>query len=97
MAGEWGMNLHGKVYVDSSAAIGVVRRKGNGKLRHIRVGMLWVQEKQETGELQYQKVLGSENPGDMMTKYLPGKAIEKHMLMLGFVSLTGRARKSLRL
>ena len=36
--------VEGEVYVDSSAALAVVGRKGNGKLRHIRVGHLWVQQ-----------------------------------------------------
>ena len=35
LARDWGWELGGEVYVDSAAALGVVRRKGNGKLRHI--------------------------------------------------------------
>ena len=42
---DWGKEVEGEVYVDSSAAIGVAHRKGNGKLRHVRVGLLWIQEK----------------------------------------------------
>ncbi len=47
---DWGVSKEAKVYVDSSAAIGITQRKGNGKLRHVKVGMLWVQEKVEDGE-----------------------------------------------
>ena len=42
----WGYTTTGEVYVDSSAALAVVARKGNGKLRHVKVGCLWIQEKQ---------------------------------------------------
>ena len=42
---DWGQELHGEVFVDSSAALIEVRRKGAGKLRHARVRQLWVQEK----------------------------------------------------
>ena len=38
MAAGLGRTVAGEVYVDSSAALAVVGRKGNGKLRHIRVG-----------------------------------------------------------
>ena len=44
LAKDWGQELKANVWVDSSAAIGVVNRRGCGKLRHVRVGMLWVQE-----------------------------------------------------
>ena len=53
---DWGIRSHGKVYVDSSAAIGTIQGRGNGKLRHVRVGDLWTQEKVENGELQIEKV-----------------------------------------
>ena len=49
LAADRGVTTSGRVMVDSSAALGVVKRKGNGKLRHIRVGMLWIQVKEESG------------------------------------------------
>ena len=42
LAHDWGINLVADIYVDSTAALGVVARKGAGKLRHVRVGQLWV-------------------------------------------------------
>ena len=44
LAFDWGMDLSARVHVDSSAAIGVANRKGNGKMRHVKVGNLWIQE-----------------------------------------------------
>ena len=41
---DWGVTREARVYVDSSAAIGTMQRRGNGKLRHVRVGTLWIQE-----------------------------------------------------
>ena len=58
LAFGWGEEIQGKIYVDSSAAIGVASRKGNGKMRHVRVGMLWIQEKVEREELGLEKVKG---------------------------------------
>lgn len=95
MAKDWGCDILGEVYVDSSAALGVVARKGNGKLRHVRVGHLWVQEKRESEELKYQKVEGTKNPGDLMTKNVAAGLLANHMQALGFEVRPGRASCSL--
>ena len=42
---EWRHPVCGGVYADSTAALAIAKRKGCGKLRHINVGLLWVQEK----------------------------------------------------
>ena len=55
---DWGIELEGNMMVDSAAAIGVVSRRGSGKLRHVKVGMLWIQEKVEEGESTVEKVKG---------------------------------------
>ena len=96
LSNEWGQTFTGAVYVDSSAALGVTKRKGNGKLRHIKVGMLWVQQKQENGELSYRKVRGEDNPGDLMTKYLAKKVAERLVYMINLRFETGRANASLK-
>ena len=85
----------GEVLVDSSAALGTVRRKGCGKLRHVRVGDLWIQEKQESGDLKYSKVNGEANPADVGTKYLPEEKCRRHMAFVGQEARTGRADASL--
>ena len=92
---DWGYNVHGEVLVDSSAALGIVKRKGNGKMRHVRVGMLWVQEAAEEGHLKYTKVLGTQNPADLMTKVLSYTVIDKHMMYIAQETRTGAAEAGL--
>ena len=92
---DWSMELEGEILVDSSEALGVVGRKGAGKLRHVRVGQLWVQEKAESGELRYRKVKGTENPADLMTKALTGPEIQKYMAKISLQGMRGRADMSL--
>ena len=46
-----GARLGSDVLIGSSAALAAVHRKGNGKLRHVRVGHLWIQQVSEDGEL----------------------------------------------
>ena len=66
---DWGVEVSGIIYTDSSVALAIANRKGTGKLRHIHVSSLCFQEKQDH-ELEFRKVLGTENPADLMTKYL---------------------------
>ena len=96
LAKDWGQDLRAKVWVDSSAAIGVVNRKGCGKLRHVRVGMLWIQERVETGDLEVAKVLGTENSADLMTKHLGTKLMEAHVRGLNQEIKYGRADAGLK-
>ena len=70
LAASWAIECSVEVFVDSSAALAVTSRKGNGKLRHVRIGHLWVQELMDTEEVSFRKVRGDLNPADLMTKHL---------------------------
>ena len=96
LAKDWGQDFKAKVWVDSSAAIGVVHRKGCGKLRHVRVGMLWIQERAESGDLVVAKVLGTDNPADLMTKHLGTKLMDAHIRRLQQEVKSGRADTGLK-
>ena len=85
------------VHVDSSAAIGMVSRRGSGKLRHIKVGHLWIQEMAEEGEVQVRKVLGDSNPADLMTKHLHERKVVQFMAHMNCAHLQGRASAGLQL
>jgi hypothetical protein len=97
MAHEWDIDLAGQVLVDSSAALGATKRKGNGKLRHVRVGLLWIQQKSEDGDLSYEKVLGTDNPADLMTKHLSRSVSIYLQEKLGLEHGSGRSAVSLAL
>ena len=70
--------MRGKVMGDASAAMGIINRKGLGMTRHIDTGMLWIQQTAAEKRLAYDKVLGTENPADLMTKYLPIDTWRRH-------------------
>jgi hypothetical protein len=75
---------------DASAAIGMVKREGLGKVRHLAVADLWIQEKRARGEMTFEKVDGEANPADMMTKGVNGEKIERFCKVLGFEKKEGR-------
>ena len=79
------------MYADSNAAIGIAQRTGKGKVRHLRVQALWVQEVRCTGRLRYKKVLGTRNPADILTKHVPKDLLNAHIVTLGIDIRGGRA------
>ena len=55
---DFGVESEGVVYADSSAALAIAKRKGAGKMRHININCLWIQEKVDEKQLELGKVLG---------------------------------------
>ena len=89
------MGINDKVdiclYADSSAAIGICRRTGIGKVRHLATGQLWIQEKIRHGDLSLFKVLGTDNPADLFTKHVPRDSADKYLETMSATRETGRA------
>ena len=53
-----------------SAALSIAKRQGAGKMRHINVRTLWLQEKEVQEILTYVKIKGEDNPADGLTKHV---------------------------
>ena len=66
------------VKVDSEAAKSFVGRRGLGRMRHIEVRDLWLQEEVRNGKVKVEKVKGTENPADLMTKCLSQEVVREH-------------------
>ena len=63
----------------TSAASAAAKREGAGKLRHINISSLWIQEKQDLDESERRKGLDTENPSDLMRKVLAeGRDLQVH-------------------
>ena len=92
IAADLGITLPLTLKTDATAAMGMARRLGIGKIRHLDTALLWVQQAVRSGEVDLQKVAGAENPGDAFTKYLPGRDLNTHMDRLGLVRREGRPR-----
>ena len=81
-----------KVFSDATAAIGIARRRGMGKIRHLDCTDLWIQEKIRSGQVKLEKVLGSVNPADAFTKYVDKPILDRAMEQIGMIKLEGRAK-----
>ena len=88
---DFGRNCALRVHVDSSAAIGICKRTGVGKVRHLDTRLLWVQELVRDGTLEVVKIAGTINPADLMTKHLPADSISAHLIRLECFAREGRA------
>ena len=81
-----------RVWTDATAAIGIARRRGMGKIRHLDTTDLWVQEVIRSGRVQLDKILGTENPADVLTKYVDRPLMDKMLCKMGMQKLDGRAK-----
>ena len=68
VAKELGWNAKIQIYVDSSAARAIATRNGLGRLRHMEVRYLWIQEVASRKRLVILKIDGQANPADVLTK-----------------------------
>ena len=100
MGHEWEMfqaSLPSQCYADASAALSIAKRQGGGKMRHINVKSLWLQEKQLQNVLEYVKVKGEENPADGLTKHVRQELASKYARTTNVKLSTDRASVSLEL
>ena len=79
MAREVGYSLGTSLCVDSSAAIGISSRRGLGKVRHIEVNQLWLQEHVAIGKIFVQEVPGQTDISDCLTKHSSREKIDQSM------------------
>ena len=93
---DLGMEFNAKVFADASAALGIIARKGLGKVRHIDTGFLWIQEASAKRSIQFEKVRGDSNVADLMTKHLVTETAEKHFQSLGLKKISGDRKQQAR-
>ena len=67
------------VRTDASVAKSIATRKGAGKVRHIEVNQLWLQQRVANGDVAIEKCKTDENIADLLTKHQGSDAISKHL------------------
>ena len=100
MCEEWHLSDPSQVsrlLADASAALSVAKRQGAGKMRHINMKSLWLQEKVVPRVLAYDKVKGEDNPSDGLTKHVKKELIGKYLKIEGLEIRQDRADASLKL
>ena len=67
IAQDFGDDPNLELRTDASAARGVILRQGVGKIRHLHIKQLWLQEKAARGEVLITKIPRSANWSDALT------------------------------
>ena len=92
MLRDFNISVDNRIHIgtDSTAAKGIACRRGLGKIRHLDVSKLWIQDKVLTGEMIVRKVRGESNISDGLTKYLDNSKLLFHLSSTGQVIMQGR-------
>ena len=73
------------VFTDSNVGNSIVSRFGaSRKTKHVELRFLYVQELVASGMIRVRKVLGTLNPADILTKYVPKETLFRHLPTFGF-------------
>ena len=66
---DLGSSLPLRIWTDSTASIGICKRQGLGKVRHLAVQDLWIQQRVRSGDFDLYKIPGERNPADLFMKF----------------------------
>ena len=97
MAYDLGFTITLHLFTDATAAIGICRRRGLGRIRHLSTSDLWIQERLRNGEFQLSKIPGAENPADLLTKHVDGPTIQRLLPLINLEEEHGRPDSAPRL
>ena len=76
-----------RLRMDAAAARSVLCRQGVGRIRHLEVKVLWVQDQVKNGRVLVEKVEGIWNQADLGTRPLDEKTLVRHRGSLGLKTL----------
>ena len=88
---DLGFKVRVRIHSDACAAIGMERRQGLGRVRHLDVEDSWVQTKVREGHVDLLKVAGSKNIAVILTKYVSADLMDKMLLKLNLEFIEGRS------
>ena len=90
ISGDLGLSFQGNIKTDAIAAKGIASRRGLGKVRHIDVSQLCLQDRVNKGDIRIEKVSTKVNIADALTKFVESSTLGSHMISAGLVIRTCR-------
>ena len=79
MVDEMSIKVGLRLNTDASAAIGIAMGRGVGKVKHIAVSQLWLQEKVFQGAVEVVKVRSGDNVSVALTKKVSSHEMQWHL------------------
>ena len=77
---DMGVDVSISLCTDSSAAKGIASRRGLGKVRHIELCELWLQNQVAQGRISVRKVSGADNFAGSLTKHASVERVNQTMV-----------------
>ena len=68
-----------EISTDSRAALGIASRRGLGKVRHVELNQLWIQDKVSNAEITISTCPGTKNPANAFARHLNEDNSPKHI------------------
>ena len=62
LSADMGFVFKVRLHINAAAALGIIKRRGVGRVVHLDVGTLWLQEQQLRKVIELRKVAGLESP-----------------------------------
>ena len=81
---DFGIDIEIDLEIDAKATIGIVSRQGLGRLKHVEVHDLWIQEAIKRGRLKIKKIPRAINTADLLASPSKPEDIKKFMEELCF-------------
>ena len=85
MLDDWGLANADNVIelqIDSAAGKSFISRRGLGKMRHVELADLWIQQGVGRGKVRAVKIGGKANPADVGTKFLSATELAEKLAVL---------------
>ena len=88
---ELGHGAQVRIWTDAAAAArGLALRSGSGAIKHMETKYFWLYQKEKNQELRMEKIRGTVNRADLMTKHLDGKRLVMLCELLNIKRVDGR-------
>ena len=88
---DFGEKMTSRLHMDANAARGIIERQGLSKVRHIDVNLLWLQEQEARDLVPLEKIDGTKNCADLMTKHVRAELIARHVEYMNLEFRGGRS------
>ena len=87
---DMGLTVLITVHSNATSTIGIARRKGLGKIRHLHVTDLWIQNRIRSKQIKLLKALGIANVADVFTQCVDRATLEKALAKMCAFKVEGR-------
>lgn len=88
---DLGFHVKVRIHSDACAGIGMARRRGLGRVRHLDVEDLWIQSKVRDGAIDLVKAKGADDPAHGLTKHVSAELLTRMLEQLNLKFMDGRS------